>query len=405
MSKTLSQPEAENSSRFRFEYEYTQAERKRYDKLNAGSAVGPSLFALVWCLCFLPTVLCLLWLQLWSVASTVVVFVLVASFVPAIVNFRTRKFEHLRTTELNPVGRVESVGASRGLQKWDSVDEVIETKSDFLFSRHQRFSLLPKRVVPEDQIDMLREQVTAWRNRPKDSNIPVEMYRNIFQGEGSSPTWEMLLTRDDLVAAAKSNSIRVVNEGTFSFKDIETVDKSSRWVTWLTMGVLFKLALVLIFASLPPNRLDWASLACFVCLNPLVLLVAMGWWIRRRGYRSIPRFNSEHYKLRLLDGGWAIGTEDVVNFNGWTERTAFYLGKECIGIRSDFAVIHVLPSRNFSGPDGKWQFLNQAIRLKNAWLSRKTNPQPDVQEAVVVDNETESVDGVNPYRSPAVNDR
>lgn len=342
---------------------------------------------------------------MWSVAVTVLVFVLVASFVPALVKFRTRTLELPRITEFTPVGRVESVGASRGMQKWDSIDEVVETEQDFLFTRHQRFSLLPKRVIPEGQVETLRLQIMNWRDRPEDSNIPTEMYRSIFQDSSAGPSWDMVLTRDDLLAAARSNSIRGVSERTFSFKDVEAVNKSTRWMTWLAMGVLVKLAIVLILASLPPNRLDWASLACFVCLNPLVLLFAMGWWIRQRAIKGIPRFNNEQYKLRLLVGGWAIGTEDVVNFNGWTERSVFYLGKECVGIRSDFALIHVLPARNFSGPDGIWQFLNEAIRLKKAWLSRKTNPKPDVHEAVVVDNDAQSDDGVNPYRPPAVNDR
>ena len=78
-------------------------------------------------------------------------------------------------------------------------------------------------------------------------------------------------------------------------------------------------SLVMIFMSLPPNRMSLWPLVVFICLNPIVLLVAMSLWVRWQAVKGVPRFPAESYSIRLLEGGWAIGNEDIVAFNGWSE--------------------------------------------------------------------------------------
>ena len=116
-------------------------------------------------------------------------------------------------------------------------------------------------------------------------------------------------------------------------------------------------------------------------------------------------FHTDQYQLRLLDGGWAVGNEDLVSFNGWNERSTFYVAAEFVGIRSDAAVIHVLPVAGFGGLDGVWQFLDRAIRLKKDWLHRKSVGETDVQSAAALDNEEDRERSVNPYQSPSVKNR
>ena len=156
-----------------FEFEYNPAERKRYDKLNFSRAVGPATFALLWCLCFVPTALCLIWMEMWSVVITGIVFVLLASMVPAIVKFRSTTREFPRSIAFTPVGKRETVGSTRGFIKWNSLDEVIETNDDFLFSRHHRFTMLPKRVIDDQQLEALRESIKLWRNQPEASTLSL----------------------------------------------------------------------------------------------------------------------------------------------------------------------------------------------------------------------------------------
>jgi len=236
------------------------------------------------------------------------------------------------------------------------------------------------------------------------------MYRSFFQSDNPGPLWDVALHRDDLVTVSKTNLRQLLNEDTFGFKDVQAACGSSKWRTHLMLGILVVFAIVLIIFSLPPKQLNWAWLAIFICLNPLVLLLGMARWIRWTGIKGIPRFHPEDYKLRLLDGGWAIGSEEIVNFNTWTRRTAFFLGKEHLGIASDFGVIHIIPGNSFSGLDGRWQFVDHAIRLKKQWLEAKNAIPEDVFEAAVADNETLDDDDlsdqdVNPYRSPTVRDR
>ena len=63
-------------------------------------------------------------------------------------------------------------------------------------------------------------------------------------------------------------------------------------------------------------------------------------------------------------------------------------------------MIHVLPRRAFGANDGVWEFLDQAIRMKKNWLSRKYRDAADGQKANHANNEAEGLlSNVNPYRS------
>ena len=386
---------------FQFEFEYNAQERKRLDHLNAPNAVGPGRFGILWCLCFAPTVLCLMWLQMWSIVIAGVSLILMASFVPAIMKLRgTAAREFPRSIELTPVGKRETVGDTTTFVKWNATDEIIESEDDFLFSRNDRFTLLPKRAIDSDQFQILRDQIGLWRNQPQSATTPLEMYQQLFQSTDTS-TWMFTIGRDDLVAATKSTSLRLINDKTFSFKNVQIKKGMPGWLSMLIVVLILKVGLLLIFASMPPNRLDLLPTAIFLCLNPFVLLVAVGYWIRWRGIRGVPRLKTDELNLRLFEGGWAIGNEDRVAFNKWNERSVIYLANEFVGIRSDMA-IHVLPIRGFSGPDGVWQFIDRAIRLKKNWLERNSGEGTDTQTVNAVDNEEDHNQAVNPYRSPSV---
>jgi hypothetical protein len=389
-----------------FDFQYNAAERKRIDRLNLPFAVGPAKFAFLWCCCFIPTVLCLLWLQMWSVVTAGVGLIVAAGLVPAMARFRAGAAEEFsRQIELTPVGKREKCGTSTTFVKWNHIDEIIETQHDFLFSRNHRFSVLPKRVVErlieDDQLQSLREQIGRWRNEPADSTEPSEMYRKLFGQSEPTQKWQFDLHREDLVTAARSQ-IRLVHDSTFSYKDVVAAGKSRRWLSMLLIGLILKLSLVMIFLSLPPNRMSLGPMVVFICFNPIVLLVAMSLWIRWQAIKGVPRFPAESYSIRLLEGGWAIGNEDIVAFNGWSERSVFFLAEKFIGIRTDFGLIHVMPKRAFQGPDGVWQFLDRAVRLKKNWLQQKSPQETDTQTVASVDNVEDSNQPVNPYRSPSV---
>lgn len=390
---------------FRFEFEYNAQERKRIDHLNAPRSVGPFRFGVLWCLCFAPTVLCLLWLQMWSVVIAGITLVLMASLVPALMKLRgAAPQEFKRSMELTPVGKREIVGDSTTFVKWNATDEIIEANDSFLFCRNDRYSLLPKRVIETDLLQSLRDQIAKWRNEPKAATEPLEMYRQLFLNSDLQ-TWRFVLSREDLVTATKSTSIRPVNDQAFRFSDIKPKKKMPFWLSLVLVGLLLKAGLVLILASIPPNRMDLLPMVIFLCLNPFVLLFAAAYWVRWLGVKSVPRLNADELHLRLFEGGWAIGNEDLVAFNQWNERSTFYHAQEFLGIRSDLALIHILPMRGFGSADVAWQFLDRAIQLKKSWLERKSGQAMDTQTAIAVDNGEEDRQPVNPYRAPSVNPR
>lgn len=389
----------------KFEFEHEVAERKRLDRLNSRFAVGPGKFALLWCCCFVPTVVCLMWLGMWSVVFTGCALILMASSVPAIVRLRAAKpLEYPRTIELTPIGKRETCGDTVMFVKWDAIDEVVETEHDFMFSRNERYSLLPKRVVDPEQLQEFRDAVAIWRNKPEAATKPIPMFQQLLVGDAHQ-TWDFELSREDIIAASKSSSLRQIFDDRFSFKDVESSRKSRRWKKILVIGLLLKLALILILGSLPPNRIELGPLVVFLCLNPFVLLVAMGVWIRRQVANGVPRFRNERYRIGLFDGGWAVGNEDSAAFNKWNVRSVFYLAKEFIGIRTDLALVHVLPVRGFEDVDGIWQFLDRAIRLKRSWLHRKTGQLMHTQTSDHRDNDSDPAVPVNPYRSPSVSEQ
>jgi len=349
---------------FEFEFEYNAQERKRIDRLNSPGAIGPATFAVVWIVCFLPTIVCLLWMQWWSVVVTGAIFVLMASVVPAIMKFRgAAAQEFARKIELG--------------------------------------ALLPKRVIDESQFQSLRDQIAAWRNEPEASTEPTEMYRELFPDNGEQ-TWKFDICRDDLVTAVSSTSIRAINDKTFSFKNVEFKKDKPRRFGFVIFGSLLMIGLLMTLGSLPPHRLDLFPLVMFLCFNPIALLYVAVLWVRRRSIKSVPRLAPDELSLRLYEGGWAIGNEDLVAFNKWNERSVFYSAKELVGIRSDLSLIHILPIRGFNGPDGVWQFLDRAIRLKKNCLHRNSSEGTDTQTEIAVDNEDEQNQTVNPYQSPSV---
>lgn len=388
---------------FQFEFEYDAKERMRIDRLNAPHAIGPGVFAVLWCLCFMPTILCLMCLQMWSIAITCAVFVLAASLVPLWALLRgTTPDELKRKIELTPVGKGETVGDSTTFVKWNLTDEVIESETDFLFCRNDRYSLLPKRVIEAEQMQALRDSIALWRNQPEGSTEPIEMYRELFQTAGSE-TWKFQLSRDDLVTATKSISTRLVQDKTFNIQNVQFKKGLPRWLSFLVFALIMKAGLWLMIASIPPNRMDWLPMVIFLCFNPFVLLIAVGYWARRRGIRNLPRLAPAELSLRLFDSGWAMGNEDLAVFHKWNERSVFYVAKEFIGIRSDLSIIHILPNRGFNGIDGIWQFLAGAIRLKKNWLDQNSKEGTDTQKVNAVDNEDQPDQPVNPYGSPSVN--
>ena len=87
---------------------------------------------------------------------------------PAIMKLRSvNAQEFLRTFELTPVGKRETIGDTNTFVKWNATDEIIETEDDFLFSRNDRFSMLPKRAIGAEQFQPLRDQIGIWRNQPE----------------------------------------------------------------------------------------------------------------------------------------------------------------------------------------------------------------------------------------------
>ena len=395
----------EQSSDFRmnFEFQYNALERKRIDRLNMPFSVGPGKFALLWTICFVPTVICLLWLKMWSIVIAGGGLVILASLVPAFSRLRASKPEEFdRQIQFSAIGKKEVCGATSTFVKWNHIDEVNETADDFLFSRNQRYSLLPKRLISEEQIDDFRMQIAAWRNQPAEATVPLKMYRELFQQSDRRPEWAFELARGDLVAAVRS-TVRRVNEIGFSMQDVEASNRSKRWLKILCIGLLLKLALLLILSSLPPNGIAYAPLVVLMCLSPIVLLFGMSFLLPWRAIRAVPRFHDQSYSIRLFDGGWAIGNEDLCAFNGWNQRSSFYLSAGFVGIRTDLGLIHVIPKRVFDSNDDIWRFLNQAIRLKKDWLSRKYRQETHSQNSEVANNTADelAVPG-NPYRSPSV---
>ena len=105
-------------------------------------------------------------MQMWSILIAGGILVVMASLVPLLSRFRIAAVQEFdREIELNDIGKREICGSSNFFVKWNQVDDVVETGQDILFSRNQRYTMLPKRLLDDVQLKQFRSMIAHWRNQ------------------------------------------------------------------------------------------------------------------------------------------------------------------------------------------------------------------------------------------------
>ncbi len=345
-------------------------------------------------------------MQMWTILATAAVLVAMSAMVPVLTPKRLKTSSPPdRTVALSAVGLRTTCGATVSSMKWASVEEVLESEDGFLFGRRQRYTMLPKRVLNENQVQEVRDFIASSRNQPALANEPLKMYRQLFGASELQQTWQFNLTQNDLVAATR-NHMLPIDERTFNHRVIEsTLGKPKLWPVFV-IAVIVLFALLLIVSSLPRGAPSQQTVVGIVLVAiPFVMMLIAAKWLRWNAGRKMPLLQEEGYFLRLFAGGWAIGNEDLVTFHGWSRATDFFLSRFFIGIRSDHGLTNIVPIRAFmDGTDklGVYNFLAQAIELRQDWLkkqySRATKPQQSAPPAP--NRHADSSAEINPYRTP-----
>lgn len=352
----------------KFTFTYNSKDRKQLDRLNHREWFGPLGFAGMWVICFIPTVIGLVVLQLWTILLTVLVLVGISGLVPLLTpKLNLNRREPLRSIELTSVGKRETCGDSTSMLKWKSIDEVFESQHAFLFSRNQRYSLLPKREIKDEQLQPLRDFIAQSRNQPASANEPLAMYRSLFEPAESQQTWRFDLTQADLAASLRSPMLPI-EESLFQYHVVAAAMKRRGYGAMFVLPTICLLAVFLIATSIPVAVVDLQfSVGVFSVVAPFVMMVLAAKWLLRKAARKMPYVRDEGYRVRLFAGGWAMGNGDVVAFHGWNDRAIFFLSRVFVGIRTDYGLVNLMPIRGFgSGDDGLgvYNFLARAIELK-----------------------------------------
>lgn len=386
----------------KFEFELNEQEQNTLDRLNRGSAIGPVNFLLIVLACFLPSLVGLMYLQMWGVLLVGATIMLMAGLVPALMTLRKKSASPAlpRSVMLTPMGLMETHASSRSILKWNHVDDLMEINDGFAFGRHARFTLLPKRIIEQqgESIQVVRDLLARYRNVPERPNEPVELFRERFSGQNSGQVWHYNIERNDLRGLFQS-ALMPVSETEFAYREVLNSDKKTTNRSAIFLLVLLVLALLLVASSIPQST-ENVSLLMAICLVPFMLMVGAAIWLRKRSFRNLPMIRKESYRVGLFHDGWAAGNADVCTFHRWCKGTRFFLSRGFIGFRIESGVINIVPRRAIGENQEVFDFVRLAMKLKQESLLRESGSSEFGDVPMATLSGSDPTDANNPWASP-----
>jgi len=371
-------------------FRYTNAEYKAAKRLNKllGMPKWKSYGLAI--ICLIPSLL-LVWISgstISLIAFALMIFVVaVLSFISA---FRespyTDKFDHFMT--LSEKSKYEKNSNSEFETDWRHFDEFKETETSFIFRKLERYSLIPRRAVPADQLEEFRSYAAKVNESSNDSDPPVPLFDRLFPELTQDSVYRFVYHPSDL-SNALADPLRNVDEN-----NKQVTKKRNRFgLVWLVLFV----TLMVYFILVPPNQIPWAgpwSLTQILILIsaivlPFIFIRALNAWFRSRAKKqsnSVPR---EENRMRLMSSGWAIGSPKSAIFYDWRDIDCFYQNSFCLGFKTYNDLIQIIPKRIFADPTGAQAFLDQAINLRRVHQRKFEEPLVAVETG-------------NPYQPPAI---
>lgn len=395
----------------KFEFEYTEEEKAAILRLNKIEIVSRTSFFLIILGCFLPSILAMVALENWTVLKLAVGVVVVSGIASTMEWLRREPHSKpaKRSFEFTRTGKMESIGTTETMVKWDLVDGIEETPDWFAFERLGRISILPKRAIDQNfetgsqAVDEVRDFLKVVRNVPENGHVSLQRFDELMAAEGL-PAYTYIFSEEDLVASV-APMLEQIKEGEFSPGDIKRVIRSTRrWQVWGSWALVLPASCflaVIIFAS---GELV-SILTLVAMILPFCLLLIWGLFRKSKAKKNLPRVPRDVHRFRMLSTGWFVGEPNAVSFHEWNSDTWFYVSKTFIGIRSDSKMVNLIPNDAFYPEDNRrlndsekaeilYEVIRTAMALRRAHMISV--------EKVEGRNVVEPIESGNPYQSPGL---
>jgi hypothetical protein len=372
-------------------FRYTNAEYKATKRLNKMLGMPKWKSYGLAMVCLLPSFL-MIWIfsgsTIMLIAFAVLILVVaVLSLVAAIRENPYRdKYDHVLT--LSDTSKYEKNSNSEFESDWRHFDEFSETDTSFIFRKLERYSVIPKRVVPAEHLGEFRRYAAKVNELLDESTPPVPLFDRLFLNDAQDTIYQFTYHPDDL-ANAITDPLKMVNE-----ENLPAIKKGSRLgPVWLALFVMVLVYFILDSPNRIPGAGQWRLTQALILLGaivlPFFLIRILNSWFRSRAKKqsnSVPR---EENQMRLTSSGWAIGSPRSALFYDWRDVDAFYENKFCIGFKTFNDLVQIIPKRIFADADAAQAFLKQAIGLRHEY--RRSFEEPLV-----------AVETGNPYQPPAI---
>ena len=371
-------------------FRYTNAEYKATKRLNKLLGMPKWQSYGLTIVCLMPSLL-MVWISGSTISllafATLILVVAVLSFASAVREEPYRdKHDHVLT--LTETSKYETNSHSEFETDWRHFDEFRETDAEFIFRKLERYTVIPKRVVPAENLAEFQNYAAKVNDALDDSALPVPLFDRLFSPSPENTPYRFAYQPEDL-SNALADPLRIVGE-----EEKPGINKGTRLgFVWLALFV----ALMIYFILVPPNQVPWVGpwdlpqllLLLAAIALPFFLIRLLNAWFRSRSKKQTNSVPREQNLMRLMPNGWAIGSPHSVLFYDWRDIDAFYQNRFCIGFKTFNDLIQIIPKRIFADANAAQSFLNQAIALRREY-------QRGFEEPVM------AVESGNPYQPPTI---
>ena len=326
--------------------------------------------------------------------------------------------QHEHTLTLNDVSHHVQTANSEFEVNWNQFDEAIEDDKAFHLWRLGRCALLPKRVIPDDQMEQFREFISNIKTEPvvgpqaipQAVSLYTRLFSNLPSGESMAFAGRPALSNHSRIR--KFNFIRedIYNASVEPLRVFDTTlaplpaanKKASDFARRqkfgkIFLGLVFLIAIPAAIFHFASSTMSWINITLILAAvaMPFVMTWLLGLIMKNRFKQPIPIIPPEQFELRLLPNGWAMGTRDFTFFYDWRDVECIYENSFCVGFKTVTDLIQVIPKRIFAEGEAS-VFMQTATEMKIEHLKNIERDAASADRAPAIGAETG-----NPFQPPA----
>ena len=372
-----------------FQYQYSGSDLRVIREADDRVYFSPGTTVTVWAIGIAACMLMLGICGAWSMLSWFGIFA--AFFTAFYVYVVTRRGHGQRETlvrymTVNETGLVERYLNSEFHRSWSSIQKGYETDDHFLFHHFSSVIAIPKRAVPVEQFEEMRN-VLDQRIKEEPEGIELDEFSAWLGGDQHQKVHWFTWAEQDL---AKIYESPMTPFDPIHSKANPPKKISKRWIGYSTIY----LGLVVIAFSIEP--LNEANHIWKRILMPLALaipfLVGRMWWrhTNKVARETAFKFPPDEIGVAITTEHLVVGFPTAMSRYGWEDIRSFVFNQSFVGFVPQNGMIHLISNRAFGGMENALDFLRSADRFREQSVddsSRKSNRQAAAETG-------------NPYQTP-----